>query len=440
MFTEQTEKYFDRIRLEKYFDQLYPICRSITGLGFRQSIEILSEMIPLEYEYFNTGDDVLDWTIPDEWNISDAYIITPDGNKIADFKKHNLHIMNYSEPFEGEISLAELKEHLYTLPDRPDTIPYICSYYKKRWGFCITQRLYENLREGTYKVVIKSTLAPGQLMYGQAILPGETDEEILLTTYLCHPQMANHELSGPLTLSTLYQMLAAKQDRKYTYRFLVCPENIGSAAFLSVYGQHLKNKLKAGFIINCVGYGEHFTYKKSRQGDSLADKAAINVLEHINKPLKMVDFFPDGSDERQFCSPGFNLPVGLIMRIMYNTFPEYHTSDDNKDLISFDTIKLSIDAYYRVCESLEINFIPYGKVQYGTPQLSKSPIPLYRDIMNFRQVDKSERIRVTLEILNQADGKKDLLQIALEKNFCLFDFKDLVSDLCSAGYIKEYVQ
>jgi aminopeptidase-like protein len=436
------EKYVTEKLLKKYFDKLYKICRSILGKGFRDSLDIVGELVDLNIKKVKSGTNVLDWTIPNEWNINDAYIIDPNGKKIVKFKEHNLHVVGYSEPINKVVDLKELKKHLHTLPKLPNAIPYVTTYYKKNWGFCIKYNDYKKLVPGKYKVFIDSTLKPGHLVYSDTLIKGKSKKEILLSTYLCHPQMANHELSGPLAWSMLYKIIKDTGPHKYSYRFLICPENIGSAAFLHNSKKKVKNII-AGYIINCVGNGKKFTYKKSRIGNSLADNAALNILKHLKTKLDIVDFFPDGSDERQFCSPGFNLPIGLIMRNMYGRqdgskmdFPEYHTSLDNENKISFKTIIQTIGVYLDVLKTIENNFIPLGRVQYGTPQLSKSPIKLYGEMMNFRIKEKNEKTRVLLEILNLADGKLDLLSIANKRNFKLIDHHQTIGDLIKAKYIK----
>jgi len=435
MHKAQIHKYVNEKILKKYFNRLYKICRSILGKGYRDSLDIIGELVDLNKKNVKSGTKVLDWTVPDEWNIYDAYVINPKGKKILKFQDHNLHVVGYSIPVNRTIDLKELKNHLHTLPSMPDAIPYVTSYYKREWGFCISYKEYKKLIPGKYKVFINSTIKPGNLVYSDTLIKGTSNKEILLSTYLCHPQMANHELSGPLAWSFLYKIIKETGPHKYSYRFLICPENIGAAAYL----HYSKNKVKniiAGYIINCVGNGKKYTFKKSRQGNSLADKAALNVLKFSKNKLDIVDFYPDGSDERQFCSPGFNLPIGLIMRNMFGKFPEYHTSLDNHKLISFKRILETINVYLQVLKTIEVNFKPIAKVQYGTPQLSKSPIKLYGDLMNFKIKKKSERIRALLEILNLSEGKLDLLEIANLKKFRIIDHLDLIDDLLKSKYIK----
>ena len=428
--------------LKNKFNKLYKICRSILGKGFRESLDIIGETVDLNKKKIKSGTKVLDWTVPDEWNIRDGYIIDPKGKKIVKFKDHSLHVVNYSVPVNKTIYLEELKKKIFTLPELPTAIPYVTSYYKRDWGFCMTHRQYKKLIPGKYKVFIDSDIKPGTLIYSDTLIKGKSKKEILLSTYLCHPQMANHELSGPLAWSILYKIIKETGPHKYSYRFLICPENIGAAAFLHYSKKKVKN-IVAGYIVQCVGNGKKFTYKKSRTGNSLADRAAIIVLKYSGLKNDIVDFFPDGSDERQFCSPGFNLPIGSIMRNMYGRqdgtkmdFKEYHTSLDDEKFINFQTIIESIKIYLEVLSTIENNFKPLAKVLYGTPQLSKSPIKLYGEVMNFRISKKNEITRVLLEILNLSEGKTDLLDIANEKNFKILDHLDTIKKLIKAKYIK----
>ena len=434
--TDVIKKYVIKKELQSYFKKLFPICRSITGDGFKESLKIIGEIVDLKIFKFKTGARVLNWIIPNEWNINDAYIITPAGKKIANFKKNNLHILNYSQPINKNISLKNLKEKLHTLPSMPNAIPYVTSYYNKDWGFCISHNEYKKLKDGSYKVFIDSSLKKGELTYSETIIPGKTKKEILFSTYLCHPQMANHELSGPLVWSMLYRILKNTGPHKYTYRFLICPENIGAAAFLQRNKKNVKN-IVAGYVINCVGHGNEINYKKSRIGNSLSDRAALNVIKNSKHKSYIHDFAPWGSDERQFCSPGFNLPIGLIMRKMFDGFKEYHTSLDNEKILSYETIIESINIYLDTIKTLENNFIPVAKVQYGTPQLSRSSIPLYRTKMNWKEKKMEDKTKVMLEILNLADGKIDMIDIANQKKFKLIDHLGLINDLIKSGYIKK---
>lgn len=423
--------------LEIKFLKLFKIPRSILGEGFRKSLKILGSDINLNFVKIRSGTKVLDWTVPNEWNIVDAYILDSNNKKFCEFKKNNLHLVNYSVPIKKIIHYSELKKKLYTLPKVKNAIPYVTSYYKKDWGFCIKHSEFLKLKKNTkYKVFINSSLKPGNLVYSDNLIKGKSKKQVLIYTYLCHPQMANHELSGPLVWSNLYNLLKKTGPHNLTYRFVVAPENIGAAAFLSKNLKSIKKDTKAGYIINCVGYGDEFTLKKSRQGNSISDRAARNILR-FKKKFTEVDFFPDGSDERQFCSPGFNLPIALVMRKMFGTFKEYHNSLDNEKFISFETIKQSIETYYDILMTIDNNFIPKAKILYGTPQLSKSKIDLYPKIMTFGTKPKSNRIKIMLEILNRADGSMDLIEIFEKNNLRLIDHIDLIKDLLKSGYIKK---
>ena len=430
------EKYFQKSEVLRLVKKLYKIPRSILGKGFRDSLDILGDSIDLNIKRVKSGSKVLDWTVPNEWNIKDAYIITPEGKKIAKFKKNNLHVLGYSIPINKTISLEELKKNIYTLPEMQNAIPYVTSYYKKNWGFCMSHSQFRKLKKGKYKVFIDSSLKPGNLVYSDTLIPGRSKKEILLSTYLCHPQMVNHELSGPIAMQLLYKIIKETAPHKYSYRFLICPENIGAAAFLHNSKKKVKNII-AGYILTCLGYGEEYTYKKSRRGDTVTDKAALNVLKNSKKKHKIVDFFPDGSDERQFCSPGFNLPIGLMMRRMYGEFKEYHTSLDNMKLFSVKTLFESVKMHLDLLSSIENNFTPLARVQYGSPQLSKSKIKLYSDLMDFRINKKKEETRFILESLNLADGSLDYLDIANKKSFRLIDHLEDIKKLLDSKYLKE---
>ena len=424
-----------------YFDRLFPICRSITGPGYQTSLDILSELLPLEKHDFPTGTHCFDWTVPDEWVIRDAYILTPDGKKIANFSESNLHVVGYSEPVDQEVSLAELKKHLHTLPDLSDAIPYVTSYYSRDWGFCLTHEVFQSLPDGTYRAFIDSDLQPGKLTVGTLTIPGQTEEQILLSTYLCHPSLAVNELSGPLVTAFLYRRLKEYIDDngklKYTVTFVVCPENIGAVAFLSKFGKRLRRTLRAGYVINCVGHGKSYTYKKSRQGNSLGDRAAVNVLQHLGGEFETIDFVPQGSDERMYCSPGFNFPVGLVMRTMFGEYPEYHTSKDNKELLSFDVMAEAVDVYMKILLTINGERKYWGRVQYGTPQLSNSPIPLYSGQMKSHGVFRPDAFHTQmLDLLNYSDGQHTLLDIAEKRGHLLLDLIAVAEQLVEAGYLE----
>jgi aminopeptidase-like protein len=409
--------------LKKYFDRLWPICRSITGDGLRESLKIISELAPMEITEVPTGTKVLDWTIPEEWNIEDAWIETPSGERICEFKKNNLHVLNYSIPVDKSLSFEELEPHLHSIPSMPDAIPYLTSYYKDNWGFCLDHRSKEKLsREGTYRAVIKSRKEAGSLSYGEAVLKGESDREILFSTYLCHPSMAINELSGPLVTAFLYKELAKLPRRKYSYRFLFAPETIGVIAYLEKEGKHLMEKLDAGYVITCVGHEGKFTYKRSKRKNSLADRAAEHVLKHSPFEVESMNFKIGGSDERQYCSPGFNLPVGSVMRTMYKEYPEYHTSLDNEEILSYKGLRETVEMYVEIAQCLELNEKYKNTIAYGEPQLGKRG--LYPSTNELEQ-DK-EHLYKLLHFLAYADGEHDLIEIAEEYGTVATAFEEVI--------------
>jgi aminopeptidase-like protein len=419
--------------IEVLFDRLWPICRSITGNGVRESLQILGAIIPIRQFEIASGTKVLDWEIPKEWNIREAWIKTPDGRIIANFEENNLHIVSYSIPIHRKMNWTELKSHLHSLPQQPKAIPYITSYYKETWGFCLSHETLESMpAEGEYEVLIDSSLEDGHLTYGEIVLPGITEEEILISTYICHPSMANNELSGPITAIYLAKYLSQLSNRRYTYRILFIPETIGAIAYLNQYGEHLKSRLKAGYVITCCGDDGQFRYKKSRRGDTLADRAALHYLRCNELKFDCRDFTPDGSDERQFCSPGFNLPVGSLMRTSYYLYPQYHTSLDNKNFISFPALVGTIEAYISIVNILEMNRSYVNLFPFGEPRLGKRG--LYPHSLS---PDQSRReLDHMLHILNYSDGEHDLLQIAEKRGCNVLEFSDIVDKLVEAKVIE----
>ena len=394
-------------QLAGYFRRLFPLHRSITGAGVRATHDILGEILPLERIEVASGTPVFDWTVPPEWVVREAYVVTPDGHRILDVADNNLHLLNYAAPFRGRVDRAELDAHLHSLPDQPDAIPYVTSYYERRWGFCIAESMRRALPEGDYEVVVDTEFMDGALTISEAVLAGTEPDEVLISTYTCHPSMANHELSGPLVAAFLYRRLAAA-PRRLTYRFVFVPETIGSIAYLSLRGEHLKQHLIAGYVVNCLGLEARFTYKRSRRGTTVADRAAIHALTRDGRKADILDFFPSGSDERQYCSPGFDLPVGSIMRTPYAAFPEYHTSLDGPDRISFEALLGSLDLYFEVCQVLEHNLLYRNLSPYGEPNLGRRG--LYPTLG--AAVQSSRRIDAMMWLLNLADGTHDLLAIA----------------------------
>jgi aminopeptidase-like protein len=418
--------------LESYFDRLWPILRSITGEGVRQTHDILCELVRLERSEIPSGTRVFDWTVPKEWKVNEAYLIDPHGKRILDVRDNTLHLVNYSIPFRGVVSKDELDSHLYSLPDKPTAIPYITSYYAPRWGFCLSQDERETLPEGNYQVVVDTELLDGSLTLSEAVLPGESQEEVLISTYTCHPSLANNELSGPLVAAFLYRELARLEHRHLTYRFVFLPETIGAITYLHLRGEHLKKHLVAGYVVTCIGDAGSFTYKRSRRETSLPDRAAEHTLKHSGNPYKILDFSPLGSDERQYCSPGFNLPVGSLMRSMYGTYPEYHTSLDNKSFISFGAMAESVQMYLRVMKTLESNRLYNNLFPHGEPQLGKRG--LYETL---GQNTIPELSSAVFWLLNYADGEHDLLWIA-EKSGYSIALLDKAAQAClEVGIVEE---
>ena len=313
------------LQMHQLMTMAFPICRSITGDGVRETLRIISGIIPLTIHEVPTGTAAFDWSVPKEWNIRDAYVADESGNKVVDFKQHNLHVVGYSIPVDKWITFTELQEHLYSLPEQPNAIPYVTSYYKERWGFCISHNERTTLREGKYRVYIDSTLKEGSLTYGEYILKGKTEQEIFLSTYVCHPSMANNELSGPVVTAFIAKWLASR-PRKYTYRIIFIPETIGSITYLSRNLEVMRKNVKVGFNISCIGDNRAYSYVASRYENTLADKVASNVLSFNHPDFIKYSFLDRGSDERQYCSPGVDLPLVTLSRSKYGTYPEYHTS------------------------------------------------------------------------------------------------------------------
>jgi aminopeptidase-like protein len=413
--------------------ELFPICRSITGDGLRRSLAILGEYLPLALTEVPSGTPVFDWSIPDEWNIRDAFIADASGQRVVDFQAHNLHVVSYSVPVRRNMTGRELRPHLHRLPHQPAAIPYVTSYYERNWGFCVTQQQYDAIGDDqTYEVCIDSTLAPGALTYGEALLPGETRQEVLLSSYCCHPSLANNELSGPIVLALLYQRLAARPRRRLTYRFYLGPETIGTLAFLAARSAHLRQHCVAGLVATCCGDAGPFTFKPPRRENSVIERAARHVLPHAGHPHRFVPYVPSGSDERQYCSPGFDLPVGSLMRTMYGTYPEYHTSLDNLDFVSPEALVETIDLYEAVLAALEANIRYRNRKPCGEPHLSK--YGLYPAL----GAGTTRRGYTTLirYILAYADGTRDLLDIAERAQVPITEAAVAAGDLVQAGLLE----
>ena len=387
--------------------RLFPICRSITGDGFRQSLGIIREQVP-EMQVFEvpSGTEVFDWTVPKEWNIRGGWIRRKDGETVIDFRDSNLHVLGYSVPIHQMVSREELLEHVYTQSEQPDWIPYVTSYYKERWGFCMSERQKQQLRDPEYEVCIDSTLADGSLTYGELIVPGETDEEVFFSTYLCHPSMANNELSGPCLMTALIRYVQSLPKRRYTYRFIIVPETIGSITYLSRNIKSMQQHVKAGFVLSCVGDDRTYSMVSTKYEDTLADRVLENVLHFHYPDYIRYSFMKRASDERQYGSAGVGLPVCAFCRSKYHEYPEYHTSADDLSLISPAGLQGSYDVMVKVINALEYNR-HYQMTCPCEPQLGKRG--LYPTIS---QKGTYAAFRAMQHFTAYADGRNDLIAIS----------------------------
>jgi aminopeptidase-like protein len=387
--------------------RLYPICRSITGDGVRETLRLLRQSVPLQIEEVPTGTKVFDWTVPQEWNIRDAWIKDSTGNKLVDFKRLNLHVVGYSQPVRQPISFPDLKPHLHTLPDQPDLVPYRTSYYTKDWGFCLSHEQLKTFRETEqYEVFIDTTLSDGALTYGEYFMKGRKPDEVLISCHICHPSLADDNLSGIAVAMQLAQYLA-REPRRYSYRFLFAPGTIGSITWLA-RNEEITARIRHGFVLTCVGDRGAPTYKRSRRGNAEVDRAFERVLSESGEPHRILDFYPYGYDERQYCSPGFNLPVGCLMRSKHGEFPEYHTSADNLEFVQPEYLTDSLQKCIAVIDMLEQNHAFVNRSPKCEPQLG--PRGLYKGLGAGQQ--KRDLEMALLWVLNLSDGEHSLLQIA----------------------------
>lgn len=385
--------------------ELYPICRSITGDGLRATLRAIAARVPLVMSEVPSGTQVLDWTVPAEWNVRDAYVADATGARVIDFRRSNLHLVNYSTPVRARMTLAALRPHLHALPDHPDWIPYRTAYYEPRWGFCLAQRQLDALPDGEYEVCVDTTLEPGHLTYGELVLPGQIDDEILISSHVCHPSLADDNLAGVAVSVALAAQLAARPHR-HTLRFLYAPGTIGAITWLA-RNRERAGRIKGGLTLSCLGDAHPFTYKRTVAGDASVDRAAAHVLAHAGLPHQLIDFFPYGYDERQFGSPGFRLPVGSLMRGRHGQFPEYHTSADNLSFVSAERLAESLRVVSEIVDLLDRNRRYRNLEPYGEPQLGRRG--LYRAVGGTEIPDLQFAM---LWVLNLSDGGPTLLDIA----------------------------
>lgn len=414
--------------LHRFATELYPICRSISGDGLRRTLELIQNRIPLQLSEVPTGTSVFDWTVPKEWNIRDAFIKSADGRRVVDYRKCNLHVMNYSAPVHAKMPLDALKPHLFTIPESPEWIPYRTSYYKEAWGFCLSHNQMQALADGEYEVCIDSTLAPGHLTYGECYIPGRKVDEVLISCHACHPSLANDNLSG-LTVATHLARFLSGRDLHYSYRFLFIPGTIGAITWLA-RNQANAQRIRHGLVLTCIGDAGGFHYKKSRRGNAEIDRAVMHVLSHQTDTPQFLEFSPYGYDERQYCSPGFNLPVGCLMRSVWGTFPEYHTSADNLDFIRPAQLAESLRACAAALDVLEGNRRYRNLNPCCEPQLGKRG--LYRPTGGGTI---EEELNARLWVLNLSDGGHSLLDIAERSRIRFAMIRDAANLLAESGLL-----
>ena len=393
------------VELHHFACELFPICRSITGNGIRQTLAMIGQKIPLQISEVPTGTQVFDWTVPKEWNIRDAYIQAADQKRIVDFQKSNLHVLNYSVPIRAKLPLRDLQPHLFTIPQHPDWIPYRTSYYKEDWGFCLTHNQFLGLKEQEYEVCIDSSLENGSLSFGECYLAGRSKDEILISCHACHPSLANDNISGLVVATFLARLLSAK-ERRYSYRFLFIPGTIGAITWLS-RNREAAGRIRHGLVLTSIGDKGPFHYKKSRRENAEVDRAAEHILRHATPTATILPFAPVGYDERQYCSPGFNLPVGCLMRSVWGTFPEYHTSADNLDFIGPESLAESLQVCASIFDLLENNRSYQNLSPFCEPQLGRRG--LYHSTGG---TSPEAEINARLWVLNMSDGRHSLLDIA----------------------------
>jgi len=402
---------------------LFPINRSLTGEGTLKTLDYLKQLLPkLEIKSIPSGKQVFDWVVPDSWNITQGYIKDLDGNLLIDFQNNNLHVMGYSTPVSGIFSKEELSKQVHVLPEQPTAIPYVTSYYVDNWGFCMSLNQWENLGDGPFEILIESKKEVGDLNYAEIVIPGASTQEILFSTYVCHPSMANNELSGPVVLTKLMQELQKLPSRHYTYRAIFVPETIGSLVFLSRNLEHLKANLIAGWVMTCIGDNGQFSYIPGRLGNTYADKITLELLNSQAEPFTEYSWLNRGSDERQFCAPGVDLPVCSVTKTKYGEYAEYHTSLDNLDFISPKGLSQSLEFYLKVIKLLEDNRTPKIKT-LGEPQLGK------RNLYPNTSIKNDQSVRELMNIISYLDGQHNLGEIAKKLSITLDEVSSIINVL-----------
>lgn len=418
--------------MHQWATDLFPLCRSLTGPGVRETLNYLAERLPqLALHEVPTGTKAYDWEVPQEWVIRDAYIEDLEGRKVIDFSMNSLHVVGYSEPIDRVVSRFELEDHLHSLPEQPDAIPYVTSYYARTWGFCVSERQRAALGPGPFRVRIDADLIDGSLTYADVVLPGDSSDEVLLSTYVCHPSMANNELSGPVVTLALARWLAALPKRRFTYRIVFIPETIGSIVYLAKHLQHLRRHVRAGWVVTCVGDDRTYSFVPSRLGGTLADRVSIKVLHDEVGSFHHYSFLDSGSDERQWCSPGADLPVCSLMRSKYGEYPEYHTSEDDLTLVTPTGLEGAARILRRCIELLEVNRV-YKVVQPGEPQLGKRGLYPTTSVRG-----SADSARSTLSVLAYCDGGHDLIDLSDVVNLPVEQVRQIVEKLDRAGVIRD---
>ena len=419
--------------IHNFAKELWPLNRSLTGEGLRKTLSKIKHHLPdLILHSVPTGTKVFDWSVPKEWHVTEAYIIAPNGEKICDFSKNNLHLLGYSAPFSGILKLDKLKKKLHTLPEQPDAIPYVTSYYKEDWGFCISQNQLNSLEDGDYKIKIDSKLFNGNLNYGELVIPGKSKKEFFLSTYVCHPSMANDELSGLTVLTYLAKWLKDLNEREFTYRIVFIPETIGSLTYLSINHEEMKKNIFAGFNVACIGDERVYSYLPSRDGKTISDEIATHVLYWIDPNFIRYTWLDRGSDERQYCAPGIDLPIASIMRSKYGTYPEYHTSLDNlQDVVTPKGLEGGYWAIRKALQLVERNK-KFKVTVLGEPQMGKRN--LY-PTLSTKKIHK--QVNLMMDLISMCDGNTSLLSIANKLNVPAWDLYDLIDTLKSKDILVE---